>query len=414
MVDTIEVLNGLEINYKEFYYIKLIVSNDRFHPSLLTNEDNLLAIYLYNVKDKTSKVINICHRDYLPIDIDAVEIFLSKFKNLITEDRKYIKYFLNIDVKSLRHYNKDFDIEYRFDYSNYKRINQRISLSKIKECIDRSVSKINFDFVYGKYYSFYDGLEDILFELEKTPIKINKEMIGTHFKHTLFNVEGEYLHQYHTLNRYRPSNSFNNINLYALNKHTDVRKCIIPENDVLINLDYKACHISLLFNLLKTELRGDVYELLSEELYGTRNRREDIKSIIFKIFFSEDLYFSEKSGYFEDILNFKKKLISEIDSNSVYLPIVNEEVDFLTKVSDYFQLYETLNNVSKMKEVLSYIKGYKTKLIMYTYDSFLFDFDKSELFLVKGIKDILEEMNLKVSLSVGYNYLELTPYTKNP
>ncbi len=412
MIDTIEVLDSLKINYSDNYYIKLIVSNNKFHPKLLSNEDNLLAIYLYNVESKKSEMINICHRDYLPINKTYVNSFLSKFENLITDDRKYIKYFLDLRVKSLRHFVGEIDIPYKNEYSEYKRFNQRRSLSKIKEQMDDVLRKIDFTIIYGKYYSFYDELEDILFDLEATPLKIDRKILESHYKHILFSVEDDMLYQYHTLNKYRPSNSFNNINLYALNKSTDVRKMIVPNNDMFINLDYKACHISLLFNKLGISLDGDIYELLSYELYGNRDRRDDIKSMVFKIFFSEELYYSENNGYFAYILNFKEKLLSEIKSNSVYLPIINQNIESITKVSDFFQLYETLNNVFKIKKLLSYIKGYKTKLILYTYDSFLLDFDKSELFLLKGIKEILEEMNLKVSMSVGYNYLELIPYTK--
>lgn len=412
MIDTIEVLDSLNINYSDNYYIKLIVSNNKFHPRLLSNEDNLLAIYLYNVESKKSEVINICHRDYLPLSKTYVNLFLSKFQNLFTDDRKYIKYFLDLKVKSLKHFAGEIEVPYKNEHSEYKRCNQRRSLSKIKEHMDGIIRKIDFNIIYGKYYFFYDELEDILFDLESTPFKINKEILQSHYKHTLFNVDADTLYQYHTLNKYRPSNSFNNINLYALNKNTDVRKMIVPNNDMLINLDYKACHISLLFNTIGMSLDGDIYELLSYELYGNRDRREDIKAMVFKIFFSEELYYSENNGYFAHILNFKEKLLSEIKSNSVYLPIINENVESITKVSDFFQLYETINNVYKIRKILSYIKGYKTKLILYTYDSFLFDFDKSELFLLKGIKNILEEMNLKVSMSVGYNYLELTPYIK--
>ena len=69
------------------------------------------------------------------------------------------------------------------------------------------------------------------------------------------------------------------------------------------------------------------------------------------------------------------------------------------------QSLESSNNVIILWEIIKLLKGKKSKLILYTYDSFLFDFDKSEAkALYKEIKNIFKSKKLKTKISYGTNY----------
>ena len=49
------------------------------------------------------------------------------------------------------------------------------------------------------------------------------------------------------------------------------------------------------------------------------------------------------------------------------------------KLMNYMmQSLETARNILILKEVLRYLQNKKTKLVLYTYDSFLFDFSKED------------------------------------
>ena len=50
------------------------------------------------------------------------------------------------------------------------------------------------------------------------------------------------------------------------------------------------------------------------------------------------------------------------------------------------------------------LKGRKTKLVLYTYDSFLFDFDNSEGDLIEDIKQIINNNKLQIKESYGNTY----------
>jgi len=66
---------------------------------------------------------------------------------------------------------------------------------------------------------------------------------------------------------------------------------------------------------------------------------------------------------------------------------------------------ETKENVDKIEEVSEYLKYKKTKLILITYDSFLFDFsaDDGKQTLI-DIKNILQKGDMIVKHKYGKDY----------
>ena len=86
-----------------------------------------------------------------------------------------------------------------------------------------------------------------------------------------------------------------------------------------------------------------------------------------------------------------------------------------SKLFNYLiQLLETENNMRMLEELVPKIKGNKSKLILYQYDSFLFDFcfDEGVTFL-KEVKEIIEQENKFVTkVSGGINYNDMKDITK--
>jgi hypothetical protein len=50
------------------------------------------------------------------------------------------------------------------------------------------------------------------------------------------------------------------------------------------------------------------------------------------------------------------------------------------------------------------IRGKKTKLILYTFDSFLFDFSLEETEIINNIKQIFKKYKLRIKINYGTNY----------
>jgi len=85
------------------------------------------------------------------------------------------------------------------------------------------------------------------------------------------------------------------------------------------------------------------------------------------------------------------------------------------KVFNYLiQLMETENNMRMLTELLPEIEGYKSKLVLYSYDSFLFDFYLPDgLDFLKKVKDIIEQDGkFPVKVSKGWNYHEMKDITR--
>ena len=74
------------------------------------------------------------------------------------------------------------------------------------------------------------------------------------------------------------------------------------------------------------------------------------------------------------------------------------------------QSYETETNMQIISELNNFLKNQKTKLILYVYDSFLFDFNKEDgkETLIK-IKEIISK-NYPIKLKIGENYNELSAF----
>jgi hypothetical protein len=68
------------------------------------------------------------------------------------------------------------------------------------------------------------------------------------------------------------------------------------------------------------------------------------------------------------------------------------------------QNLETSYNVCILWEIIKLLKNKKTKLILYTYDSFLFDFSKEEKELYKSIMSLFKKYKLQIKSSYGDTY----------
>ncbi len=65
---------------------------------------------------------------------------------------------------------------------------------------------------------------------------------------------------------------------------------------------------------------------------------------------------------------------------------------------------ETTKNVRILWSIIKLLKNTNTKLILYTYDAFLFDKDNNEKELFKSIYEVFNKLNLNIKVSYGKDY----------
>jgi hypothetical protein len=85
-----------------------------------------------------------------------------------------------------------------------------------------------------------------------------------------------------------------------------------------------------------------------------------------------------------------------------------------TKLFNYYiQAVETEQNIKTIIELQRYLYMMKSSLILYTYDSFLIDFNKEDgAETMKNIKKILESNNYLTKAKAGFNYSSMKDITQ--
>jgi hypothetical protein len=68
------------------------------------------------------------------------------------------------------------------------------------------------------------------------------------------------------------------------------------------------------------------------------------------------------------------------------------------------QNLETTNNGYIIKDIIKVLRDKNTKLVLYTYDAFLFDSDNTEKDILEQIKNIFSQRGLNVKFSYGSDY----------
>jgi len=68
------------------------------------------------------------------------------------------------------------------------------------------------------------------------------------------------------------------------------------------------------------------------------------------------------------------------------------------------QNLETANNVNILYDIFKVLRGKNTKLVLYVYDSFLFDWDKNEKGVMLQILGIFNKYKLQTKIKKGTNY----------
>ena len=70
-------------------------------------------------------------------------------------------------------------------------------------------------------------------------------------------------------------------------------------------------------------------------------------------------------------------------------------------------------DLNSFKKLNSFLKSRSTRMILYTYDSFLFDLDRSEgLKTILQIKEILQDNKFPVKVKAGLNYGSMQDITE--
>ena len=222
----------------------------------------------------------------------------------------------------------------------------------------------------------------------------------------------------------RPSNAYRGFNFAAMNKEDGTRTafCSRFENGALVEMDFDSYHVRLIARLIGYDLPvSSIHDYLGRFYFGvpelTEEQRAESKQITFRLLYggidSEFLSipFFEKVNAFVYTLWAKWKSKGRIETPILNRPITKDMVKNMTanKLFNYYlQAVETEVSVQKIQQVQALLKTHETVIILYTYDSILFDVPVTEAkALLPQIKHVLEQGNFPTKVKCGNIYNKL-------
>jgi hypothetical protein len=204
----------------------------------------------------------------------------------------------------------------------------------------------------------------------------------------------------------------------AIPKENDFRSCFLPSNDFLVEFDFDAYHLRLIARLINFECpKESFHEYLGKSYFNKKELTEEdykeSKTITFKqLYGGVDKkykhidFFAQMGSYIDDMWKqYNKQRAYKLPTGRI---IKMDDSMTKYKLFNYVvQNMETRENIYKINQIQNYLKtsGAKTKLILITYDSFLFDFNKKDgKKTLEKIKTILEFGQMKVKHKHGTSY----------
>jgi len=407
-----------------------ILADSQLHVS--TNE--ISCIYVYT-EDDIERLVPIKHTEQLRGFSEHVQRFLELDNIFVYDKKQWLQIGGNEavwDVKTLwwYTYNESYDESHypTTAHSFYWRrhttlpyINTIVPLmqhlqmcQKIRKyawpmCINAELSK--------SYLQFNETYPKVFATIERNGLCVNEtfrmpELVRNNLVYSNYN--------YHTSTG-RPSNAYRGFNFAAMNKEDGTRAAFCSRFDrgALVEMDFDAYHVRLIARLISYDLpAGSVHEYFGKQYFGkdelTVEEYEQSKQITFRLLYGgidrEFLsipFFSKVNDFIYSLWN-QWKTKKYIETPILRRKITHDMITNATanKIFNYYlQATETEVSVQKLHKIQNMLTSYKTCMILYTYDSVLFDvpFNEAQEVLPK-INEILEQGNFPVKTQVGNIY----------
>ena len=412
IIHTEEQLNHLETSIQKNDSIILQVNSD---TNLHSIENKISLIYIY--VDDEEFMLPINHSESI-----------LKPKNIITEKTIWV-----LDKKSYQHnsFIKSNDVR-DLNYSYYLKHSVPFEVDTYLTNAHHFYNRVHYDksnvndvIPLLKHYEYLKEIRinlqdfridndeiilEVLYKIEKNGLQTTDKMVYSEYNP--FTSTG------------RPSNRFGGMNFAALNKTDGSREQFISrfKDGVLVEFDFDAYHPRLIGDIVGYDFpNGSGHNHLAET-YGLSY--DEGKALTFKYLYggiTEDIienpFFNKVNSYIKELWSVYKG--SEFIESYIYnRKIIKSNLYDMNpnKLFNYMvQLLETENNIKILNNLIPKIKNHNSKLILYNYDSFLFDFDYKNdgLEYLKKVKGILEcGGKFPTTSTMGDNYHTMQDITE--
>ena len=406
-------------DFKEVF-VEVIPYHNHIHPAL----NDVCLVYIRPTYDTKGYMLCIDHSETMSIGKTYIEKILQHTDTVYVRDKKSFLYYFQlnkvVDISSLKNADTTlepvFDIFYRL-HTNKQDINKIIPVSKHYEVCENIYNKLQQVILEPKpdYVKFYNKGALAFFGIEKNGIKINKDKFYKYYEpnNESYSIYNDRIFTQYNLNTTtrRPSNAFNSINFAALKKDNHSRSSFIPSNNEFIEIDISAYHPTLAGQLVGYKFSNPDIHSEFAALYNVDYKTA--KELTFKQFNGGVFKEYQHLEFFQKVVEYTTnnwKLFQEqgyLDAPISGYRFESDKLENMNpqKLFNYvLQNLETSTNIQILLKIHKILAGKNTKIILYTYDSFLLDWDEDEEQELEQIKDIFTEFKLAIKINRGRNY----------
>ena len=394
-------------------YIHPIWESISVHP----HNDGLSLLYIYDIEGDRELLINLNNIDN---HTTTLEKFNFDFNECYVYDNKSLLNHLSldnsIDASLVKYLQSNTPLKsnltpthlfYHRRFNNLNGVNNLIPISKHIEMI----SDVKDEFL--KYYDL-GGVEfDCVKKFENFYIK-PLHLVEQNGINTTDGMEWTQYHPFTTTSR--PSNNWGGVNYAALNKDDGSRDRFVSrfEGGKLVQFDYDAYHPRIIGKMVDEPIPTDVsgHQSLADmygvsyndskaitfrQLYGGVQREYMNIPLFSKVSHKIDRMWMEfnRRGYVTTPLGRKlsKDNLKDMNSNKLF--------------NYMLQATETELNMKILSKVMDFLKDKKSKMILYTYDSYLLDIHSDDFDSLQNLKILIEGNGFPTKVEIGDRYSEM-------
>ena len=394
-------------------FVEVITNNPYQHPT----QNSIIGFYVRPIQGHKGYILPISHPECENLFEDEVYLYLKGLETIYVRDKKeflhytILKQLVDITLGSPPYIPPQTTAHstlYR-RFPDLLTVNQLVPITKHYEVCEQVYDDLEHR-VNTVVNPFYNDRATLVFNaIERNGIKIDKDEFEKHF-HPVENDVVYTSYNYKTLTT-RPSNKFGGVNYAALSHKDGSRKSFIPHNDIFVEFDIGAYHPTLAAMLVDYDFgSGDIHQAFAD-MYKVDYAKA--KELTFKQLYGgvfdnyKDLpFFKATSEYIRTTWEtFQTEgVITCPISNYEYKRDVLENMNPQKLFNYILQNMETSLNIEILFRIFKLLKGRNTKLVLYTYDSFLLDVDNSELEVLEQIKEVFYKLKLQLKEKNGINY----------
>ncbi len=413
LIENTEQLKGFyNRGYKEAY-IEIIPNSYKTHP--VTTEVSL--IYLRPINASKGYIISINHSESMPLNSEYIAELINSYDTLYVWGKKeFLHFYLHKNLIDISLTSPEYEMETTRAHQILEQrnkdkldINKIVPIVKHYETCEKNYNNLK-QYFNEPVNPFYNNRVPLVFNaIERKGIQVNSELFQEHFNKD-FGDKVYTQYNYRTTTT-RPSNRFGGINFAALNKENGCRKAFIPSNDEFIEIDISAYHPTLAAMLVNYKFDTDDIHASFAKMYNVDYKKA--KELTFKQLYGGVFKQYRDLEFFQKIQEFINSLWSDFQNKGfIKCPISehkfeNSKLDNMNpqKLFNYLlQNLETSKNVCILWDIIKILKKTETNLVLYTYDAFLFDYDKTEESVLNQIKEVFKSHQLNIKISNGNNY----------